>query len=404
MRFRPILVLALLAACKSPPRSSYVPGGAGLPKQAREDYRRALDEERAGKVEEALATLADLCSRHPTRLAFHLRRLRLAHRAWGGARAAALYQPPPPGVDRARAEILVRLAWIDATTLADRKEAIDFAIEREPDEPYWHLALADIALTRLDAVEERADEAKRRGRTRKAEEIEKEVAAQFERVLAHARRALELDPRFAEAHLMIGYAQARRADRTKLVEKKDKLREAAEASYSAALKLDFELLPALLNRAEIRLALDRFDPAGEDLVAASKLAPGDPVVWSSLGAFYFKLGRAGAALDAYEKALELEPKAARSRAALADCLVAENRNKKAIQQFVQARADAPDDHKLQAEIAFKLGALYEFQRHYREAVQEYELHITHAKQGGLPSSSVSKARSRIRHIVDHAFE
>ena len=57
-----------------------------------------------------------------------------------------------------------------------------------------------------------------------------------------------------------------------------------------------------------------------------------------------------------------------------------------------------------AEIAFKLGAIYEYKQEYRRAVQEYELHISHVEQGGLPSTSASKARSRIRHIINHAFE
>ena len=73
----------------------------------------------------------------------------------------------------------------------------------------------------------------------------------------------------------------------------------------------------------------------------------------------------------------------------------------ALGELERAREDGGDDDALQAEIAFKLGAIHEFERRYRRAVQEYELHIHHGKRAG---TSGSKARSRIRHIIEHAYE
>ncbi|MFQ5845882.1 MAG: hypothetical protein ACE5JG_12940, partial [Planctomycetota bacterium] len=71
---------------------------------------------------------------------------------------------------------------------------------------------------------------------------------------------------------------------------------------------------------------------------------------------------------------------------------------RATDQLLQARRDAAGDPKLLAVSAFKLGALYEHAREYRRAIDYYEEHI---ELGGAHSA---KARSRIRHIYEHAFE
>ena len=47
---------------------------------------------------------------------------------------------------------------------------------------------------------------------------------------------------------------------------------------------------------------------------------------------------------------------------------------------------------------FKLAAIYEFAGRYRDAIDEYERYI----QLGGPESA--KARSRVRHIFENAFE
>jgi hypothetical protein len=56
------------------------------------------------------------------------------------------------------------------------------------------------------------------------------------------------------------------------------------------------------------------------------------------------------------------------------------------------------DRVLEAEIAFKLAAIHEFERRYREAVKEYEHHIE------LGGHDAAKARSRIRHIYEGTAE
>ena len=393
--------LLLLAACASAPKSDYVPGGAGLPADARKDYRRALFSEHSRDRERALRELADLCSRHPTRLGFHLRRLRLARLAWGPEKAARLYANPPPGVDPTRAEVLSRLAATDEDDLADRAEVLQFAAESEPTEAFWYLALADVELARHAPVAELAEGMRKQGRVREAETEMKRAHLYLERARERAEQALERDPIFAEAHILIGYICTRRADIASGPDERLKWRRLAGERYERALDLDPESLPALLNHAENELYFDRYSGATRDLRVASRVAPGVPLVWSNLGSLYYRIGRLQQAVESYEKVLELDPAAARARTAYADCLQRRGNLKSAVRELERARGAAEGDDALLAEIAFKLGAIHEFEKRYRRAVQEYELHMHHGKRAGV---SASKARSRIRHIIEHAYE
>ena len=396
--------LLALAGCGTTPPPGYVPGGDGLPDQARRDYRSAVDLEQAGDRQGALVLLDGLCSRYPTRLGFHVRRLRLARDIKGAAYAAGLYQPPPPGVGADRAEILSRLAWTQEADLADINDVLQFAAQAEPQEAYWPLALADLEVSHYDAAADQAAREKRRGRLSRSKKLEAGAQAHLDKALELAEKSLALDPQFAEAQLMVGYVYTRKADAQKDIDKTDEWREKAGERYDEALKRDPEMLTALLDRAENRLHFSDFRGAVEDLLRAAEVAPRETLAWTNLGSVYFDLGRLADARKAYETALRIEPQEAVARTALADCYRAIGDLDKAVAELHRAGRDAAGDHSLQATIAFKLGAIYEYERRYRRAIEQYELHISHVERGGLPSSSAAKARSRIRSIINHAFE
>jgi len=104
------------------------------------------------------------------------------------------------------------------------------------------------------------------------------------------------------------------------------------------------------------------------------------------------------AADAYRRALELEPESARTRVALADCLHELKESEEALAELFQAWEEAVDDRTLQADIAFKLAAIYEFAGEYRKAVEQYERHVE------LGGKEAGKAKYRIRLIYDGAFD
>jgi tetratricopeptide (TPR) repeat protein len=390
---RPGLLLLLLAGCATTP-PGYVPGGEGLAADARADYRRALEEERGGDPAAALRILDDLCARHPVRLGFHLARIRVARIALGPEAAAALYEPPPQGVDADRAGVLASLARLSPDDVAHRKEVLGFIAEKEPLEATWPLALAEVELQAYEADVARAERERKLGRVQDSAESFAEAEAVLDRARGLSERALALDARFAEAHVMLGYLDTREADVARDVERRDALRRQAEEHYLAALEIDPECLPALLNIAETYLYFDQIDSAGRMLQRAIDLAPRAPLLWNTMGVRYHAVGQHSAAAACYRKSLELDPANARTRAALADCLSSQEDMEEAARELERARADAGEDRELQAMIAFKLGAIHEHEERYAEAIREYERHI---ELGGEDSA---KARSRIRNIYE----
>ena len=395
-----MLFLLLLAACATPPRSSYVPGGEGLPLDARYEYRRVLFLEYSGEPAAALEKVVDLSTQYPTRLAFHLRRIRLTKRVYGAERAARLYDPPPPGVGRRRAEILARLASTEESAMTDRIDILRFAIEQEPKEPHWHLALADVEIAAHDEMAAQAESERELGAVAAAEVSAARAAELLASVLSRAEHVLSLDPLFAEAHVLVGYICTRQADAAKTIDERLDWRRQAGERYNRAIELDPDSLPALLNRAENAIFFDDHSAAETDLLDAARVAPGVALVWSNLGSIYYQIGRLQDAQDAYGKALAIEPAEARTRAAYADCLRRRGNARQAVVELERARKNTTDP-RLLSEIAFKLGTIHEHERRYRKAVEEYEWHIHYGEKVGVDGS---KARSRIQHMIDHAFE
>lgn len=390
--------LLLGAACATAPVDGYVPGGAGLDRDARERYRSIVQLERAGKREQALEKLSRLCRDHPIRLGLHLHRLRLARELRGADYAASLYDPPPQGVDPERAGILADLARVPRDEPAEAKTILEFATTREPKQPFWQLCLADLGLTAHDLVVERARQERLLGQV----QAETRSLAEASQVLGRAREAAErtiaLDPGLAEGYLMLAYIDTRAADMVTDADERDERRKAALEQYRNALKLDPQSLTARIDLAETYLFFDEYTEAAQQLEIAARLAPRDSRIWNNLGYTYNAVGQLDDAVSSYERALRFDPADVRARVALADCERRRGDTKKSVSQLLRARDEAGDDAEIRALIAFKLAAIHEFNGRYRDAIQEYERYI---ELGGVESA---KARSRVRYIYEHAFE
>jgi len=382
----------------STPRSDYVPQGEGLSSDARASYRSARAYERAGNREAALAVFHALCGAHPGHLPFHLHRLRLARELNGPEYAAGLYVDPPPGVGAGRAEALRELALIGAEDVAARKIVLEAAAAREPQEPFWRLGLADVEATALEYALERAARERALGRVRASRKARADALRVLESARLHAVAALDLAPQLVEGHLLLGFLYARRAELQESPDRRYESLQNARDHLLLAVDGDPASLAAQVNLAETRIQLGELGVARRNLQAARKLAPNDPLVWNNLGYLYYRTGRESAAIDCYETSLELDPKQARTRAALGDGLRAAGRYDDAVRELRRARDDAGDDRDLRAQIAFKLGAILEYQREYRDAVREYEEHVR------LQGEDASKAQSRIRRIYEYAYE
>jgi tetratricopeptide (TPR) repeat protein len=387
-------LLLLAAACSSVPRSDYVPGGEAMPPRPRADYRRAVAKERAGDPEGALVILDELSASRPLDLGIHLHRLRLARAVRGAEAAAALYEPAPPGVDPERAAVLVALARTPEDDVSARMAILESAAAREPGNPFWRLALADVRLAAHDVVVRRAEEERSLGRVAESAQSYFEAARLAEEARQDAETALQYEPGLAEAHLLLGFLWTRKADLLPQRERRDELRNSADYHYREALKLDPQSVTARINLAENLIHFGRYSDANDELKVALRLAPREPLVWNNLGYCAYSTGRLDKAIRCYEEALRLDPGNARIRTALADALRRLDRSAEAVADLERARRDAYGDRALEAEIAFKLAAIHEYERRYGEAVKEYQTHID------LGGPDAAKARSRIRHIYE----
>ena len=392
------LILIAAACAQTPREEGYVPGGADLPASAHETYRQALLHEWQGERAEALREQEKLARRYPLRVAFHLRWLRLARELKGPEKAAASYEPPPPGVDSERAGVYATLARLPPEDVAGQRDVLAFAVQREPNEPWWRLALADVEISSHDAVSARAERERDLGRVETSEESVREAQEDLDRARKEAEEALRLDPGIAEAETMLGYICSRRADLGRGIEERDKWREQAGDHYAKALALDPSDLPALLNAAENFIYFDRFEDAARLLQQAVELAPKAPLAWVNLGYAYNAAGRLQQAKACYQEALRLRPSDARLRTAYADTLRSLEESDEAVRELERALKEVGEDSDLRASIVFKLAAIHEYEERYRDAIQAYEKYIQ------LGGSESAKARSRIRHIYRHAFE
>jgi len=390
-------VLFVLAACAAP-EPEYVPGGGDLPDAARREYKDAVIAEHRGEFGDAIDGYTALCERYPTRLAFHLARIRLVRGHRGRESARSLYDPAPPGVDPLRAQILSGFCDLAEGDLPARRDLLAFAREKEPTEPYWMIGEADLEMRALEKVLERAAKERARAEVDDVRETLEDAEAMLKRARASAMAAMDRDPGFAAAHQMLGYIAARHADLVTDFDRRDELRHQAEREYTRAVELDPFALSARLNLAETHLFFSANSKAIKELRGCAELAPREGAVWRNLGLAYFREGRLDESTAAYERAIELEPENARAHAALADCLHDTGKTTEALARLHLAWEKASDDRGLRAEIAFKLAAIYEFEGAYKEAIEQYELHV---KLGGGESG---KAAYRIRQIYERAFE
>ena len=387
-----------MVACATNGQPPYVPGGSDIDDRARTRYRDIVELERKGDEERALKDLSRLCADYPNQLGLHLHRLRLARTVKSAEYAASLYEPAPAGVDPARAEVLAALARTPADPPAPRRSLLEFAISREPEEPFWHLGMADVLLTAHDLTVQRAERERELGQVQAGVESRREARSVLDDARKQAARAVELDQHLAEAHIMLGYIESRAADMTNEPDQRDELRGKARDRFKAALKIDPESLLARIDLADAYLYFNDYGSAARELEIAARLAPRDPRVWSNLGYTFHAIGQLDDAIECYQRALQYAPKDIRMRVALSDCERRQGRTKEAVKQLLQAREEAGEDLELRALIAFKLAAIHEFAGRYREAIDEYERYIQ------LGGEEAAKARSRVRHIYEHAFE
>lgn len=135
---------------------------------------------------------------------------------------------------------------------------------------------------------------------------------EVDRALGYMERVLEVNPRNAQALNYVGYTWAERGQR--LDEAEQMIRQAARLSPRDGYIVDslgwvyFMQAQPLLAEGHRDKGMALLEKAIEQLVLATELTGGDPVVSEHLGDVYLQIGLPNRALQYYEQAAEFEPR------------------------------------------------------------------------------------------------
>jgi tetratricopeptide (TPR) repeat protein len=143
--------------------------------------------------------------------------------------------------------------------------------------------------------------------------------------IAAARKAIELDPKDAKAHVALGVA---------LTHKKQW--DEAVASYRKAIELDPKLAPAHNGLGNVLRAKQQWDEAIAEFKAAIQLDRQFAPAHTGLGFAYYDKNHLDDAVAEFKKAIEIDPKDATAHLHLGVALHAEYRLDEAIAEFSKA--------------------------------------------------------------------
>ena len=207
--------------------------------------------------------------------------------------------------------------------------------------------------------------------------------------------ALEINPRYAEAHNNIGIIFARQGDVAKAME-----------HYHTALDINPHYADAHVNLGNALATLGRNEEAIEQFKAALRLNEDNGEVYNDWGAVLQAEGKTTEALEDFQKAVILMPNNAEAQVNLGIALATEGHNDAALEHFDQALKLKPDNAKAQYDLAnllMNLGRLDEAVIHFERTVTldpgfshaRYEYGLILQRQGNFTA-----AVEQFQEIVD----
>lgn len=379
-----LLVLAS-AACSRDPRT-LLPPETRTP--AEESFDRADRAASAGDVESALVTYRDAVAIDRAAVRPHLRYVRQMLKLGRRAELRRHYDERAAAPDATDAErtIAERLRTNGASSALRR--VYTAAAERNPDSPWWRLALVEVEVAeadawnvrRLDAIE-RAD---------RAEEVLafRQSGGAVTRAQRALERAAEIDPRLAEVHLYRGFLRGVEGDLQPTAPAREAAYRAAEAAFAAASSRAPEMVEAWGALGDVRYRLGDTRGSLVAFLQAVRRAPGDAALRVSLGVVLHESDRLGEAAEQYRQAAQLTNWDADPLLRLGDALADDERWDEALRAYRSALkrdAKAVEAHR-------KAGKILEYLERPGEARAAYERYVA---AGGSRSSSVKRRIERL---------
>ncbi len=384
---RTALVLLALAsvACSRDPRT-LLPRETPTPAEL--SFGAADRAASTGNVDSALATYRQAIEMDRAAVRPHLRYVRAMLALGRRAELRRMYDARAAAPDATDAErtIAERLRTTGASS--DLRRVYTLAAERNPESPWWRVALAEVEIAEADAWNERRLKAIER-----ADRKEQVVAfRQSVRAIRAAQRALEraaeIDAKLAEVHLYRGFLRAVEGDLQPTAPARDAAYRAAEAAFDAAVSRSPDMVEAWSALGDVRFRLGDKRGSLMAFLEAAKRAPGDATLRVSLGVVLHEAERYQEAAEQYRYAAEIHSWDASPLLRMGDALADDEQWDAALAAYQAALKRDPKA----VEAHRKTGTILEFLERPGEARLAYERYV---EADGSRASSVKRRIERI---------
>ena len=182
-------------------------------------------------------------------------------------------------------------------------------------------------------------------------------AEDYEKALPYFEKAVEKNPRYADAHFEIGYCSHNLGRY-----------QAAVEAYKQAIRIKPDYAEAHSNLGLAYHNLGRYQEAVEAFKQAIRIKPNLAEAHLNLGVVYTRLGRYEEAVEASKQAIHIRPDYAEAYNNLSAAYINLGRYEEAFQAYKQAIRIQPN----YAEAHFGLGLAYGNLGRYQEAVEAYK--------------------------------
>ena len=179
----------------------------------------------------------------------------------------------------------------------------------------------------------------------------------YEKALSYFQKAIEKNPRYADAYFQIGYCN----------DKLGRFSDAIEA-YKQAIRIKPDFAEAHINLGWAYYNLGRFSDAIEAYKQAIRIKPDFAEAHINLGVAYGELGRFSDAIEAFKQAIRIKPDYAKAHYNLGVIYVNLGRFSDAIEAYKQAIRIKPDF----AEAHINLGVAYGELGRFSDAIEAFK--------------------------------
>lgn len=379
-----------LAACQAPPGPQRFVGTGNPYEPVPLPPRVTVVHPPLGDAQAEVRELEARRDRAPDDVRAHLAYVAGLTRLGRRAQARAHYATRAQGADARPVEQVMAARLMGRGGSSALRRVYAAAAQREPENPWWPLGLAEVELREAQAFDGLRQDARRRSDQDAEREAYDRARAAVARAEGALARALALPGAPPERYLYLGHLRALEGDLARQGTLRTAAYEASAAAFERAVAEAPDLVEAWEGLGDVR---HRLGATGESLRAfleAAQRSPGDGRLREALGVALHQVGREREAAEQYAAAAALLTHAARPLLRLGDALAAQERWAEALAAWDQA---IERDAQGAVEAYARQAAVYEHLGRFEEARLAYERYV----EGG--GERTSYARRRIERLL-----